>query len=83
MQEPLLLAVPGGGGGGRRQRTPVSLLDLVPTALDWLGVSYPHYHLNNKTAAVRLTGRSLLTLADKGKGRSLGNTVRDGPLTRR
>lgn len=65
LSEPLLLAVPGGGGAGRRQATPVSLLDLVPTALDWLSISYPRYHLNNRTAAVRLTGRSLLTLSDK------------------
>ncbi|XP_043192863.1 N-sulphoglucosamine sulphohydrolase-like [Amphibalanus amphitrite] len=62
--EPLLLSVP--GVGGRRQASPVSLLDLVPTALDWLGISYPHYHLNNRTAAVTLTGRSLLSLAQKG-----------------
>ncbi|XP_037093191.1 N-sulphoglucosamine sulphohydrolase-like [Pollicipes pollicipes] len=65
LREPLLLRVPG-ERGGRRLGTPVSLLDLVPTALDWLDLAYPSYHLNNRSAAVRLTGRSLLPLARKG-----------------
>ena len=38
----------------------VTHLDIVPTLLDWLGLSYPHYHIFKRDGDVRLTGRSLL-----------------------
>ena len=38
----------------------VSLLDIVPTVLDWFSLAYPNYTLNNHH--VQLTGRSLLPL---------------------
>ena len=38
----------------------VSLLDIVPTVLDWFKVPYPHYSIFKKQGKVKLTGRSLL-----------------------
>ena len=39
----------------------VSLLDIVPTVLDWYGIHYPHYSIfGHKTPQVKLTGKSLL-----------------------
>lgn len=49
---PLLLWGPAGLPAGRRVRSPVSTIDLLPTALDWLGLP----------AADELPGRSLLPL---------------------
>lgn len=36
----------------------VSLLDIVPTILDWFNIQYPNYTINNSPA--KLTGKSLL-----------------------
>ena len=38
----------------------VSHLDIVPTLLDWFGVSYPRYHIFKKDGEVELTGKSLM-----------------------
>ena len=53
----------------------VTHLDIVPTLLDWLGLSYPKYHIFKKDGAVELTGKSLLDFlaGDVMKGR-----VREG-----
>ncbi|GAB1599169.1 N-sulphoglucosamine sulphohydrolase-like [Argonauta hians] len=45
---------------GQRSDTLVSLLDIVPTILDWFQIHYPHYKLFNNH--VKLTGNSLLPL---------------------
>ena len=37
-------------------------LDIVPTLLDWLGLSYPQYHIFKNDGRVKLTGKSLLEL---------------------
>ena len=49
----------------------VTHLDIVPTLLEWLGVSYPKYHIFKKDGDVELTGRSLLDFlaGDDMKGR--------------
>lgn len=39
-----------------------SLLDIVPTVLEWFGLDYPSYKLEG--ALVKLTGQSLLSLLD-------------------
>ena len=39
----------------------VSLLDIVPTALDWLNIPYPKYSIFDKNN-VKLTGKSLLPI---------------------
>ena len=36
----------------------ISHLDIVPTLLDWFGLSYPQYELNGQTAS--LTGAALM-----------------------
>jgi arylsulfatase A-like enzyme len=38
----------------------ISLLDIVPTVLDWMGVPYPTYSIFHRQGQVALTGRSLL-----------------------
>ena len=40
----------------------VTLLDIVPTALDWYGIPYPKYSILKTTEEVKLTGRSLLPI---------------------
>lgn len=45
-----------------------SLLDVVPTLLDWYNISYENEALNkNEVFLPNLTGRSLLPLLIKGK----------------
>ena len=49
----------------------VSLLDIVPTVLDWYDIDYPHYTIFGRKgeAEVALTGRSLLpALVDEPTG---------------
>ena len=41
-------------------------LDIVPTLLDWLGLSYPRYHIFKNDGPVKLTGKSLLELIESG-----------------
>ena len=45
----------------------VSLLDVVPTALDWLNISYPQYHILNQYGIVNLTGQSILNKLQTGR----------------
>ena len=40
----------------------VSLLDIVPTVLDWFSIDYPKYTLFDKNKPIQLTGRSLLPI---------------------
>ena len=40
--------------------SPASLLDVLPTALDWLGLPFPPYSIFRQAGRVRLSGRSLL-----------------------
>jgi arylsulfatase A-like enzyme/Tfp pilus assembly protein PilF len=51
---PLIVKLPGNAGAGRRVTTPVQHIDLVPTVLDWLGISRPK----------GLRGRSIQPLLD-------------------
>ena len=44
----------------------VTHLDIVPTLLDWLGISYPKYHIFKNDGPVNLTGKSLLELLQSG-----------------
>ncbi|XP_022108802.1 N-sulphoglucosamine sulphohydrolase-like isoform X1 [Acanthaster planci] len=61
MAEPLLVSSPlHRERWGQESEALVSTLDLVPTILDWFGISYPDYHLNRQP--VRPTGRSLLPI---------------------
>jgi arylsulfatase A-like enzyme/Tfp pilus assembly protein PilF len=53
---PLIVKMPGSAGAGRRVKEPVQHIDLVPTVLDWLGLSGPK----------GLRGRSLRPLLEGG-----------------
>lgn len=43
-----------------------SLLDVVPTILDWYGIPFPKYHIQHRNEPVVFTGVSLLPLLEKG-----------------
>lgn len=59
MSEPFVLSSPEGKSKwGQRSKELVSLLDIVPTVLDWYGLEYPEYKLMGQK--VQLTGQSLL-----------------------
>merc|ERR1711892_484989 len=61
VKEPLFVYSPSHPSShGTMVDDPVTLLDIVPTVLDWLKVSYPHYSIFKKQGRVKLTGRSLL-----------------------
>lgn len=63
LAEPMIIVSP--EQDTRRNQTSnamVSLLDLVPTILDWFKVPYPNYTLPDFKTPVRLSGRSLLPL---------------------
>lgn len=58
---PLLIRSPlNGTARGQVTDEPASLLDLVPTVLDWFGLTYPTYHILKPDRPTRLSGRSLL-----------------------
>lgn len=66
LRVPLLLASP--AAGARRDEVSaalVSLLDLAPTALDWLGVRTPDLAMDNEIFRPD-TPRSLLPILEKG-----------------
>ena len=44
----------------------VTHLDIVPTLLEWFGISYPKYHIFKNDGPVKLTGKSLLELLQPG-----------------
>jgi arylsulfatase A-like enzyme len=56
LRVPLMLRLPGGRGGGTRIRTPVGLVDVMPTVLELLGVDADKLTLPGR---VRHGGRSL------------------------
>ncbi|XP_076444419.1 N-sulfoglucosamine sulfohydrolase-like isoform X2 [Babylonia areolata] len=59
MAEPLLLSSPlHQASWGQKTSSLASLLDIVPTVLEWFGLDYPSYTLEG--APVKLTGQSLL-----------------------
>ncbi|XP_005108501.1 N-sulphoglucosamine sulphohydrolase [Aplysia californica] len=61
--EPFLISSPlGRSKWGQRSDMMVSLLDIVPTVLDWFNVRYPSYKLESKR--VKLTGQSLLSVVN-------------------
>lgn len=61
MAEPLLISSPQHPGSwGRETSALASLLDIVPTVLQWFNIDYPPYTLEGAT--VKLTGQSLLSL---------------------
>lgn len=46
---------------GQTSDTPISLLDIVPTVLDWFNLTYPNYTMGDAgKGPIRLTGRSIL-----------------------
>jgi N-sulfoglucosamine sulfohydrolase len=59
---PLLIRAPLMSPENRGQVTDfsASLLDLVPTVLDWYGLEYPKYHILKPNQPTTLSGRSLL-----------------------
>jgi arylsulfatase A-like enzyme len=56
LRVPLMLRLPGGRQGGTRIRTPVGLIDVMPTVLDLLGIETDKLQLSGR---VRRGGRSL------------------------
>ncbi len=58
IREPLLVSSPAHPKShGRSSSSLVSLLDVVPTALDWFGIEYPEYHVLHRDQPTTLTGR--------------------------
>uniref|UniRef100_A0A0B7APM9 Sulfatase N-terminal domain-containing protein n=2 Tax=Arion vulgaris TaxID=1028688 RepID=A0A0B7APM9_9EUPU len=77
MSEPFLLSSPEGSSQwGQRNSELVSLLDIVPTVLDWYGLHYPSYKLQGNV--VQLTGQSLLPLVS---GHERYKSLRFEPLS--
>ena len=75
MREPMLVSSPlSTKQWGSMSDAMVSLVDIVPTVLDWAGVSYPKYQIFRHTNDVILTGRSLLPLLEK-QGKTNYETV--------
>lgn len=65
MIEPMLLSSPiSRQRDGEHSQAMVSLIDIVPTLLDWFGVRYPEYEIFNHDQPVRLTGHSLLPILE-------------------
>ena len=62
---PLLVRMPHRAGAGRRVATPVSLIDVMPTALEVVGVKAP----------LGLAGRSLLPMIDSGASTHVQRTL--------
>ncbi|PVD37437.1 hypothetical protein C0Q70_00027 [Pomacea canaliculata] len=61
MAEPMLISSPFHPSSWEKETNAMtSLLDIVPTVLDWYGLHYPTYTLEGTT--VKLTGQSLLPL---------------------
>lgn len=64
MAEPMLVSSPLHAiSWGKETPALASLLDIVPTVLEWFGISYPKYSLEG--VPVKLTGQSLLPLLKK------------------
>lgn len=64
MSEPYLVSSPyAPERWGELSDAMVSLLDIVPTVLDWYGISYPSYTVLGND--VKLTGKSVLPLLNK------------------
>ena len=59
----------------QRSSALVSLLDIVPTVLDWLQVKYPKYSIFKHQKPVTLTGSSLLPLLEKRNTQNERNVV--------
>ena len=65
MSEPLLVSSPiHRERWNQRSEALVSLLDIMPTVLDWFNISYPPYIIFGPNP-VNLTGKSLLSLLEK------------------
>ena len=61
MSEPLLVSSPAHPQRwGQESNALTSLVDIVPTILDWFDIPYPKYTLNRRT--VELSGKSLLPI---------------------
>lgn len=66
MIEPMLMSSPyATERNGQHSQAMVSLIDIVPTLLDWFTVSYPMYAIFKNDLPVNLTGRSLLPILEK------------------
>ncbi|XP_071966015.1 N-sulphoglucosamine sulphohydrolase-like [Antedon mediterranea] len=66
MAEPMLVSSPDNNKrNGQVSEAMVSLLDITPTVLDWLNISYPKYSIFDKNKPVNLTGKSLIPILDK------------------
>ena len=52
---------------GQITNAAVSLLDIVPTILDWFNVTYPTYHILRPNRPTLILGQSLLPILDQGK----------------
>ena len=73
---PLIISAPGARGGARTSLL-ASTLDILPTALAWLGLPEPSYTLNG--APVRPRGRSLLPLLGSSSGEATCSGVAQTP----
>jgi len=60
---------------GSQINTHVSLLDIVPTVLDWFNIKFPKYHIFKKHGNVKLTGTSLLNYLSRGKPKDIEKAV--------
>ncbi|GAB6020879.1 hypothetical protein CHUAL_003527 [Chamberlinius hualienensis] len=62
LREPMIISSPESSRHGVTTDVMVSLLDIVPTILDWFYIPYPNYTVPGTENPVRLFGRSLLPL---------------------
>ncbi|XP_062507357.1 N-sulphoglucosamine sulphohydrolase-like [Corticium candelabrum] len=66
MIEPMLVSSPlATHRNGDHSQAMVSLVDIVPTVLDWFDVAYPNYSIFKSDLPVQLTGRSLLPVLEE------------------
>lgn len=80
MAEPLLVSSPlHPASWGNTTAALASLLDLTPTVLDWMNITYPKYSILKKDEPAILTGKSLLRYLSPGSHGNGGESQRDPP----
>ena len=67
LKVPLILSNPKDKNSwGNTSKVLTSLLDITPTVLDWLNITYPTYSIFENNGPVNLTGQSLFAISTNG-----------------
>lgn len=66
IREPMLISSPIHERKNEVSYSMTSLLDIVPTVLDWFNISHIHQEERDKLSPLKLTGKSLIPLLTKG-----------------